>query len=196
MTWAILNKDQEAALLEMIRNENSDRIVAIIGGALLDDSIRKALEARLRPKGGNTDMNDKLFRVGGPLGFLGPRIDLGYQLYMLDKPHRNAMHGISDVRNIFAHNLSATFADQEKKMKDAFAKLVLHEGQTHYPSPISSLNRTIPIEQVTSLRDQFTVKLKLCLMWLMLDKMKHQLHSNIPIHYVESIPLLATKGTP
>jgi hypothetical protein len=42
----------------MIETFQSDRIVAIIGGALLDDGLRRALELRFRPKDGKTDMNE------------------------------------------------------------------------------------------------------------------------------------------
>jgi hypothetical protein len=137
MVWAILNEDQASALAELTSLENSDRIVAILGGALLDDSVRRALESRLRAKDGNTDMNEKLFRVGGPLGNLQPKIiGLGYQLYMLDKPHRNLMYGLAEIRNLFAHNLSMTFSDTSEAMKKASAKLTLHDGKKFYPPPI------------------------------------------------------------
>jgi hypothetical protein len=84
MVWVTLNVEQSVALDELIQTQWSDRTVAILGGALLDDSIRQALELRLRAKDGKTDMNDKLFHIGGPLGNLQPKIDLGYQLYMLE----------------------------------------------------------------------------------------------------------------
>jgi hypothetical protein len=106
---------------------------------LLDDSLRRALELRLRAKDGNTDMNEKLFRINGPLGNLQPKIDLGYQLYMLDKPYRNAMYGLAEIRNLFAHNLSMTFADTGTKMAIAFAKLTLHEGKEFYHSSIPAI---------------------------------------------------------
>lgn len=184
MVWAILSDDQNAAIKELTESQQSDRIVAVIGGAMLDDSVRRALEQRLRPKDGTTDMNNKLFRVGGPLGNTGPKIDLGYQLYMLDKPHRNAMHGLSEIRNLFAHNLSMSFADQGTKMKEASAKLLLHEGITHYPDPLLNMEDAMPeLEPTTTPRDRFLVNLKLGLLWLAADYFKHESWSNVPTSY-------------
>ena len=180
MVWAILNEDQRAALGELIEGQKSDRIVSVIGGAILEDSLRRALELRMRPKDGNTDMNDKLFRVGGPLGNFGPKIDLGYQLYMFDKPYRNAMYGISEIRNLFAHNLSMTFASGGPKMNTALDKLALHVGQTHYQSALWEGDSAHIIEATDTAKDKILVNLKMCLLWLMLDNAKHQPWSNVP----------------
>ena len=102
MVWALLNQAQNVALNELIEGQKSDRIVAIVGGAMLDDSLRHAIEQRLRFA---KDMNEKLFKVGGPLGNTAPKIDLGYQLYMFEKPMRNTMYGMTEIRNLFAHRL-------------------------------------------------------------------------------------------
>jgi hypothetical protein len=91
MVWALLNPDQRDALSEIIKFD-SDRVAAILGGAMLEDSLRKTLEHRLRPDKG---MNDKLFKISGALGNLGPKIDVAYQLYMFEKPMRDAMYGIN-----------------------------------------------------------------------------------------------------
>jgi hypothetical protein len=88
MVWALLNQAQNTALKELIDGQQSDRIVAIIGGAMLDDSLRISIERRLRFA---KDMNEKLFKIGGPLGNTAPKVDLGYQLYMFEKPMRNTM---------------------------------------------------------------------------------------------------------
>jgi hypothetical protein len=175
MVWAIWGAEQNAAINELTHGQQSDRIVAILGGALLDDSLRRALELRLRAKDGNTDMNEKLFRVNGPLGNLQPKIDLGYQLYMLDKPYRNAMYGLAEIRNLFAHNLSMTFADSGEKMINAFAKLMLHNDKEFFPSWPGQENKH-PIGSVNSLKDRFLINLQFCLLWLMMDSIKH--HNN------------------
>jgi hypothetical protein len=180
MVWMALNAEQNEAINELVQTQQSDRIVAILGGALLDDSIRQALELRLRARDGNTDMNEKLFRVGGPLGNLQPKIDLGYQLHMLDKPHRNSMYGLAEIRNLFAHNLSMTFSDSSEKIKIASAKLTLHDGKEFYPSPIIRYENTYQIGPVNSLKDKFLVNLKFCLLWLLMDHLKHQRNSNVP----------------
>ena len=183
MVWATLGAKQNAAINELNHGLQSDRIVAIVGGALLDDSLRQALEFRLRAKDGNTDMNEKLFRVNGPLGNLQPKIDLGYQLYMLDKPYRNAMYGLAEIRNLFAHNLWMTFGDTGEKMKNASSKLTLHDGKEFFPSPALGHEHRHPIGQVNSLKDKFLVNLKFCLLWLFMDSVKHHANSNAPTYF-------------
>jgi hypothetical protein len=181
MVWAILSDEQSAALDELIQVQESDRVVAILGGALLDDSLRQALELRLRAKDGKTDMNEKLFRFNGPLGNLQPKIDLGYQLYMLDKPHRNSMYGLAEIRNLFAHNLSMTFAYSGQKMKYAADKLTLHDGKDSYPSLIYADKNNYLIEPAKSVKDKFIINLKFCLLWLAMDNNKHGAYCNIPL---------------
>ncbi len=136
MVWAIGNDAQNTALKELIESQSSDRVVAIVGGAILEDSLRDVLISRLRSSEGHrVDMNKKLFHVGGPLGFFQPKIDLGYQLYVFEKLARNAMYGIADIRNLFAHQLDMTFISGEKRMVDAANNLRLHEGKKYYPIP-------------------------------------------------------------
>jgi hypothetical protein len=178
MVWAVLNQAQGLALKELIEGQKSDRIVAVVGGAILDDSLRRALELRLRQ---DEDMNEKLFRPNGPLGNLQPKIDLAYQLYMFEKPLRNTLYGLAEIRNLFAHQLNMHFSSPSKKMKDAIAKLKLHEGITHYPSIVAGVGNTnYPIEDMPQTRDLFFVNLKLSLTMLMADAGKHKLWSNNP----------------
>ena len=135
MVWTFLNAAQEGALREIMAIK-SERITAILGGAMLDDSLRRALETRLRP---DKDMNKKLFRVTGPLGNTGPKIDLGYQLGLFEKTVRNAMYGISEIRNLFAHDMEMSFASGPKAMSEAFNKMQLqanmhlteHDGSSY-----------------------------------------------------------------
>jgi DNA-binding MltR family transcriptional regulator len=183
MVWAIGNPTQDVALRELIRSESSDRIVAIIGGAILEDSLKEAMTSRFRSTSGHSaDVNEKLFRVGGPLGNLQPKIDLGYQLYMFEKPLRNAMYGVAEIRNLFAHQLNMTFESTDKKIVEATKKFTLHEGRTHYPVPWNDKqNLEYEIEPTNSARDKFIVNLKLCLSWLMVDGTRHQMNSNVPL---------------
>jgi len=183
MAWAIGNPQQNAALKELIDQQHSDRVVAVVGGAILEDALKNAMTLRFRSTAGqNADINEKLFRVGGPLGFLMPKIDLGYQLYMFDKPTRNAMYGIADIRNLFAHRLDMNFESIERKMTEAANKLTLHQGRTHYPNPFTGEDHleTPIIEPTNTIRDKFLVNLKLCLLCLMGDTSHHILWSNIP----------------
>lgn len=185
MVWAILNNTQNIALKELIEGQKSDRIVAIVGGAMAEDSLRRALESRMRK---DDDMNKKLFKIGGPLGNFGPKIDVAFQLYMFDKPLRNAMYGISEIRNNFAHQMDMKFSSQAKGMKDAIAKLQLHEGKTHYPSPNGDGNSEFKIKPMSQTRDIFFVNLQFVLIYLMSDTHKHLPYSNTPNNIKGSPP--------
>jgi hypothetical protein len=183
MVWAIGNPAQNTALKELIHGQSSDRVVAIVGGAILEDALKEAMISRLRDTAGHkVDMNEKLFRVGGPLGFFMPKIDLGYQLEMFEKPVRNAMYGIADIRNLFAHQLDMTFESANTKLADAAKKLRLHDGITHYPIPVwESQNSEYELEPIGTIREKFFVNLKLCLIWLFGDHNRHHPNCNIPI---------------
>jgi hypothetical protein len=173
--WTILGTAQQAALTEIANLAQSDRVVTILGGAMLDDSLRHALEHRFR---NSKSTNDRLFKVTGPLGNLGPKIDLAYQLYMFDKQIREAMHGLQEIRNLFAHRLDMTFEEGGEKLKAALAKLVLHTALTVYPNPFTGQDSEYPIEDADSPREKFIVNLKLALIHLTADLTKHAPWSN------------------
>jgi len=181
MAWAILNNEQRGALIELIEGESSDRVLAIVGGAILDDSLFRALDLRLRM---NTSVKQKMFKIGGALGNLGPKIDIGYLLYMYEKPIRDAMYGIEKVRNFFAHNLVADLQSENPKLIKAMANLKLHEGLTHYTNPVTGKPATddplMKIEPIIGPRDIFIINLKICLLALRFDHRTHRHGSNLP----------------
>jgi hypothetical protein len=151
--WAIWNPEQDEAIHEVLKENQSDRVMAVVGGAVIDDSLDKALRLRLRPAGKTeTDIAEKLFKVSGALGGLGPKIDLAYLLYMFEKPMRNALYGLSEIRNIFAHNLVPKLNAPDSRLKEALGKLKLHEGKTHYPNPITLTDSEYPIQTPTNER--------------------------------------------
>jgi hypothetical protein len=193
MVWPIGNSAQEIALNELIQHQSSDRVLAIVGGAILEDGLQNAIKSRLRPpksgvtggsssRGGTTprpDIRDRLFRSDGPLGSFAPKIDLGYLLYMFDEQTRNAMHGIVRIRNLFAHQLDITFSSSGK-MTAAVQTLTLHEGRTHYPNLFIDQNSVYEIEPIDTNRGKFIVNLQLCLFILMADHQKHLHGKNDP----------------
>jgi len=185
MVWAILNPEQSAALKELVRGQNSDRIVGVVGGAMLDDSLRRALEQRLRK---SDDMNDKIFKVGGPLGNLVPKVDIAYQLYMFDKPVRNTLYGLAEIRNLLAHQMDMQFSSKAKKMKDALGKLTLHEGRIYYPAALWDGDTKYKLETTHQSRDLFIVNLKIALIALMADSHKHEIYSNVPVRFTIGEP--------
>jgi hypothetical protein len=74
MPWAVL-ADQEKrdtnAIVELIASQTA-RVTAVVGGALLDEHVRRTLSERLRESG----VSDWLLKPDNPIGTLGPRIDL------------------------------------------------------------------------------------------------------------------------
>ena len=146
----------------------------------------RTLEERLRK---NKDMNQKLFRPTGPLGNLGPKIDLAYQLYVFERHVRNSFYGISEIRNFFAHHLDASFDTEDKKLTEALAKLTLHQDRRFYPHPGTRTVSQFEIEAVVADRDLFLVNLKVGLIFLMADRLNHVLYTNTPIKN-ETPPLM------
>jgi hypothetical protein len=139
-----------------------------------------------------------------PLGNIAPQIDLLYLLGAFDDTTRKALKGLAGVRNFFAHHadaagvrnffahhadaagvrnffahhLDTSFDSLDEDFAAAMKRLTLHEGKTHYPHHLFGPDSKMPIENVTSRRDQFLVNLKLGLIALMRDRISHHEHSN------------------
>ena len=62
MTWAIFSDEHIQAIGEII-GAGSGRVTAIVGGAMLDDTLRRTLSERLR---NDKDIANKLLRVKTP----------------------------------------------------------------------------------------------------------------------------------
>ena len=185
MVWAILGEDQSKAIREIVASD-SDRIIAVVGGAMLDHTLQQTLIERLRQ---DKNMNKKLFKPNGPLGNLGPKIDLAYQLYMFEKHVRNSLYGISEIRNFFAHHLDASFASEDRAVTTAVGKLELHKNRSHYPNPHTRIDSQYEIESIANNRDLFLVNLKVGLLFPMADRLNHILYTNTPLN--NSTPPLA-----
>lgn len=175
MTWAILGDSNTRAIGEMISTD-SERVLAVVGGALLDEHVNRTLSERLRDDSGAVV---QLLGVDRALGNMGPKIDLLYLLYGLDTQTRSALKALTNVRNYFAHNLDVSFDSIDKTFVSSLGQLKLHEGITHYPNPLmEGAKSEYSIEPIKNRRDQFTVNLKLGLIALMQDRQSHLVHSN------------------
>ncbi len=177
MTWATFS-DAHLRAIEEITQSDSDRVAAIVGVAMLDDTLRLTLTERLQNE---KDINRKLLKVNGALGNTVPKIDLLYLLYAFEKPVRNALYGLSDLRNFFAHNLDASFDSHEKEMVNAMKLLILHQNRTYYPHHLFDRDSEHEIAAVSNNRDKFLINLKLCLIALMRDRVSHDVWSNKPL---------------
>src|SRR5580704_5766301 len=102
MAWSILTLDQQSAIAEL-EFSKSERVAALVGCAMLDQSLRLCIECRLRA---DKDTKRKIFAANGTLGDTGRKIDIAYMLSIIEKDIHRALSGIAEIRNLFAHNLS------------------------------------------------------------------------------------------
>lgn len=172
MVWAVLNQNVAAALDEIERT-GSDRVVAIVGGAILDHVLWQALAYRMRGGTSSIDSLEKGIRD------FSARIHFAYLLYAFEKDERETLLALANIRNVFAHDLFTTFDATHEGMARAFGKLTLHVGLTHYPNALFSGNTNIPIEPPTSRRELFMTNVRLLMIVLMRDLHSHQPYSNI-----------------
>jgi hypothetical protein len=174
MTWAIFHDDHTAAIGELISSP-SDRVTAVVGGALLDEHVQRTLSERLR----DSRRTGWLLKTDNPLGNVGPKIELLYILYAIDKPTFKALKGIAGVRNFFAHNVTASFTSADPLFLEHMAPLTLDVGKLVYPHHLYSWRDSeVAIEQIRNNRDWFIVNLKLGLLALMQDRVRHEANGN------------------
>jgi DNA-binding MltR family transcriptional regulator len=182
MTWAIFPEDRYArAVIELV-STGSERVVAIVGGALLEEAVDRTLRERLLNMPG---LVDSLLTVDRPLGNMGPKIDLLRLLGAFDEETRIAIKAVARVRNFFAHHLDASFDSPDTEFVKHVKRLTLHEDRTHYPHHLFGPNSAVAIEPINSKRDQFVVNLKLALITLMRDRISHEPYTNRPLTEAE-----------
>lgn len=88
--------------------DSSDRAVAVVGGALVDELLGRALKEFMR----QSDGLDTLFKDRGPLSTFSSKIDLGYYLGCYGTEVHQDLNILRKLRNNFAHDLDAKFANQ------------------------------------------------------------------------------------
>jgi DNA-binding MltR family transcriptional regulator len=91
-------------------SEASDRAVAIVGPAFLDTLLTEMLV--------NFLVDDekeilKLLQPEGPLGTFGAKVSMCYSLGLIGKIVKADLRLIAKIRNRFAHDLRADFADNQ-----------------------------------------------------------------------------------
>src|SRR5262249_32745958 len=92
MPWAIFPEHTKA--LGEIISGSSERVTAIVGGALLDETVTRTLAERLH---NDPDTIQRILGIDRPLGNVGPKIDMLYLLHAIDSEMRHALKGISGV---------------------------------------------------------------------------------------------------
>ncbi len=175
--WAIFPGDRHLQAVMELVSAKSERVGAVVGGALLDEAVTRTLRERFRDDKG---IANNILDVDMPLGNLGPKIDVLYLLGAFDNKTRAALKGIAGVRNFFAHHLDASFDSVDEKFTKAMGRLTLHENRMYYPHRLYGPDTNDPIEPIKNKRDQFTVNLKLALILLMRDRLSHETYTNSP----------------
>ena len=178
MTWAVFDDQRHGNAVREILS-GSDRIVAIVRWRVLEETYRPRSPQKFR---NDKDAARKLTRPNGALGNAASKIDLLYLLKAFEEQERDAMLAICEIRNLFAHNIKASFEWKDERMTKALTSLDLHIGLTHYPHHMYKSKRSKePLENTNSSRDKFLVNLRLCLIALMRDRCSHRLWSNTPL---------------
>jgi hypothetical protein len=172
MTWAVFDDSHLTAIGELLLT-GTERVTAVIGGALLEEAVERTLVERLRdaPK-----IIEAQFNPEKPLGSIGPQIELLYLLYAIDDSTRQTLKAIAAIRNFFAHNPAVSFASD--KIRKSVGQLELHKDKTHYPNPRIGGDSDEGIEEIKDHKTLFLVNLKLGLLGLMRDRVSHKLHTN------------------
>jgi DNA-binding MltR family transcriptional regulator len=186
MVWAIFPGDEhERAVLELVTG-GSERVMAIVGGALLERAVDRTLRERLFDV---PELVNSLLSINGPLSNMGPKIDLLRLLGAFDERTHEAMKAIARVRNFFAHDLDASLESADGKFTKPMQRLTLHENRTHYPHHLFGPDSNVAIEPINSKREQFIVNLKLALIILMRDRISHHTYTNRPRSAAELLEL-------
>jgi hypothetical protein len=81
-------------------HSGSDRATAIVGCALLDEALRRAICLRLLPE---TNTLDHLFAPRGGLSGIEAKIQMAFVLGIFNKETRDNLFALNTIRNRFAH---------------------------------------------------------------------------------------------
>ncbi|MEP7128691.1 MAG: MltR family transcriptional regulator [Chitinophagales bacterium] len=92
--------------------QKDERAIAIIGGTFLEMALERLLRAFFPEE--ENEVN-KLFEFNQPLGNLSSKINLSYCLGLIDKLIKEDLDVVRKVRNKFAHDLYASFKDEQIK---------------------------------------------------------------------------------
>jgi hypothetical protein len=184
MVWALLNDDIRAGVAELTASD-SDRVIALLGGAIVEEQLLQSIHLRLR----HSSVQQIVFKpTGGPLGGFTPKIDLRYLLHMYEKAERKALIGIAEIRNVFAHKLTiASIEAEDNGLERGLEKLTLHSRYARYPAPFWQGDSDYEVEKPTSKRETLITNIKVLLVLLMRDMYLHQAYTNFPV------PLPTTK---
>jgi DNA-binding MltR family transcriptional regulator len=123
------------ALIEEIEDQ-TDRGVAIVGAAWIEETMSAAIESFLHS---DSKAWGRLFVGNGPLSTFSAKIDLCSLLGIVSAPIKSDLHIIREIRNEFAHQIvhrsehtKLSFASSHIEDKCLAIKCVAHEDH-HQP---------------------------------------------------------------
>jgi hypothetical protein len=88
-----------------------DRTAAIVGASLVENNLVMVIMNRLRDSLDDTEIKRLFDDRGAVLGTFANRVDIGFGLNLYDKPVRDDLDRIREIRNRFAHHLEVRTFD-------------------------------------------------------------------------------------
>jgi DNA-binding MltR family transcriptional regulator len=124
--WSLSDEDEVAAVLELSEPGCSDRAVAMIATAIVEERLGRALAANLvRDTKTATRISAEFFQPSGQLGSFGSKINFGYLIGIYGEGGYSDLSNVRRIRNDFAHKLKIkTFDDQSIRQRCMNLKIV------------------------------------------------------------------------
>lgn len=136
MKFPDLQKEGQKRFITLVEEMNgeSDRAVAIVGAAWVEEALSGAVTSFLHTHGKS---QERLFSGNAPLSTFSAKIDLARLLGIITDSIWSDLHSIRDIRNIFAHHIAhktdhtkLTFGTDSIKDKCLSLKYVSYESHT------------------------------------------------------------------
>lgn len=131
--WLALDAETRQALKEL--DGCTDRVLAIVAGALVDSALTGILKKELSPTTSArvTQVQANFFQPDGPLDNFGAKISLAYLLDFLTEEAYLDLVTFKHIRNLFAHYSEHNSFDVPK-IKDRCANFRLVDSRVVPPS--------------------------------------------------------------
>jgi hypothetical protein len=106
-------------------NHDSNRAVAVVWPAIVENRLTDALKAYMRP---DESVSKELFRPEGALGTFGQKVKLAYMLGLYEEDLKNDLVLLTKIRNAFAHRVEITDFDTSpiRDFMDRMTTLKVH----------------------------------------------------------------------
>jgi len=115
-------------MMESLKRETSDRAIAIVGAAYLDDRLAQTIRAFFIKRDKPTK---ELLSTHGALGSFGARIQIAFCLGLLDEDEYHDFGVIQKIRNAFAHQVAdLTFDELNIAQQCDLLRLLKHSSST------------------------------------------------------------------